>query len=71
MHPALLWGNGFNIYIFTIKVLLMMHTVETKGQIISEANYLFLNSSKKRTKNFCLCSMGKILEKFHSFLICF
>ena len=24
-----------------------------KGQIISEANYLVLNSSKKRTKNFC------------------
>jgi hypothetical protein len=26
---------------------------ETKGPIISEANYFVPNSSKKRTKNFC------------------
>jgi hypothetical protein len=38
-----------------------------KGQIISEANFHILNSSKKRTKNFCPSSWGKILQIFRLF----
>ena len=39
----------------------------TKGQIISEINLLVLNSSKKRTKNFCPSSQGRIWQIFRSF----
>ena len=60
------------------KVSGLKNYMSDKGQIISEANYLFLNSSKKRTKNFCPSSWGNILEKFRSFfgrienkIICF
>ena len=45
---------------------LVQNSLHCKGQIISEANYPFLNSSKKRTKKFCPSSWGKILKIFCS-----
>ena len=33
--------------------------IAIKGQVISEANYLDLNFSKKQTKNFCLVARAK------------
>ena len=35
---------------------------ETKGQLISKGHFVFFNSPKKRTKNFCPSRLGKTFE---------
>jgi hypothetical protein len=41
--------------------------VRIKGQIISKGHFVFFNSSKKRTKNFCPSRLGQEFEFSSSF----
>ena len=48
----------------TVKKIIIKFVWETKGQIISKANYLFLNSSKKQTKHLLNSALPNRAEYF-------